>query len=303
MESMETIRIFEEEYEPWGRVLALTDGIIELKVTLDIGPRVIYLALKGCENLMFEDTSDTIVKGGEYFERHFEDGRVWHIIGGHRLWKAPEDLATYYPDLGIVDYEVSGTSAVFVSEAETTTGLIKTLGISMQGGGNVRIRHEFYNAGAKAADAALWGLTVLKAGGTVYFPVNERVPGFLPDRNYVLWPYTEVNDKRFAYNDNIFSIEQQNSDKPFKIGTFNKKGVAAYLNNGVAFVKKFQADATSVYPDFGCNFEVYTDKNMIECESLSPVYRIAKGKKAVHYEEWSVLPFDISKESVASLLK
>jgi hypothetical protein len=297
---MEKIAIYEDEYKPWGRVLTLTDGIIEAKVTLDMGPRIIYLALKDGENLMFEDTDDRIVKGGEYFDKNF-GGRMWHIIGGHRLWKSPEDFATYYPDLGTVDYETQENSAVFVSEAEVTTGLIKSLGITLSGGGRMRIRHEFYNAGSKPIEAALWGLTVLKAGGTVYFPVNDRIPGFLPDRNYVLWPYTEANDKRLTFINKVFAVSQQPSEKPFKIGAFNSKGVAAYLNKGVAFVKKFLADSRSVYPDFGCNFEVYTDNNMIECESLSPVYRISKGKSAVHYEDWSLHPFDIAKQSVTEL--
>ncbi|NCA66545.1 MAG: hypothetical protein EOM87_00625 [Clostridia bacterium] len=285
---MESIIIKEGEYSEWGRVLELCDGQIEVKVTLDIGPRIIYLAPKGGYNIMFEDSEDKITKGGEYFEDHFEDGRIWHIIGGHRLWKAPEELATYYPDLDKVSYEINGNSVIFVTEVETTTGILKTLGITMLGGGRLRVRHEFYNTLNKPINAALWGLTVLKAGGTVYFPINDKGEGFLPTRNYVLWPYTDINDKRFSYDDQYFSVSQSISEKPFKIGAFLKKGVAGYYNNGVLFIKKFAADDNCVYPDFGCNFETYTDNSMIECESLSPMYRIDSDKSEVHYEEWSL---------------
>ncbi len=286
---MDRIQIIEEEYRPWGRVLALSDGTIDVKVTLDIGPRIIYLAPKGGENIMYEDIDGRITKGGEYFDKHFPEGRIWQIIGGHRLWKSPEDMATYYPDSDKVSCEVKDDSAIFVSEVERTTGLLKSLGIAMLGKGKIRVRHELFNTGKRAVRAALWALTVLSPGGTVVFPLNDNIEGFLPTRNYVLWPYTDTKDSRLALSDGHIGVSQSSdADKPFKLGAFLKKGVAAYIKGKAGFVKRFAADENSQYPDYGCNFEVYTDKNMIECESLSPLYNIGGGKSAVHYEEWSI---------------
>lgn len=178
----------EATYLPWGKVLEMTDGVIDLKVTLDIGPRVIYLALKGGVNVMYEDVDSNCTKGGEYFDCHFGKDAAWQIIGGHRLWKSPEDLASYYPDQNPVKYEVLGDKVIFMSEVESTTDLIKSIAIEMLGGGRVKLYHEFFNGGDKTFTGALWGLTVLKPGGKLLIPTNDRGEGFLPTRNYVLWP-------------------------------------------------------------------------------------------------------------------
>ena len=44
-----------EEYKNYGRVLRIDDGALDVRVTLDLGPRVIYCALKGKNNIFFED--------------------------------------------------------------------------------------------------------------------------------------------------------------------------------------------------------------------------------------------------------
>ena len=67
-------------------------------VTVDVGPRVIFYGYDGGENIFYEDEQDLINKGGEYFDDNLPNKGIWHIYGGHRLWKCPEYLDTYYPD-------------------------------------------------------------------------------------------------------------------------------------------------------------------------------------------------------------
>lgn len=283
----ENIEICKQIYPPWGEVISLNDGKIEVKVTLDIGPRIIYLALNQSENIMFEDKEDLINKGGEFFKQNFND-RIWHIYGGHRLWKSPEDLASYYPDSTKVKCEINGNTASFCSDEESTTGLIKSIAITMLGSGKLIVNHKFLNNGKEKIRAALWGLSVLKSGGTVYFPINDKSDGLLPSENYVLWPYTNIKDNRLTFNDNFISVKQKPIEQPFKLGAFLKKGVAGYINGNTVFIKKFGNFDSLPYPDFNCNFEVFTNKYMIECESLSPLFDIGVGESAEHIEEWQL---------------
>ena len=40
------------------------------------------------------------------------------------------------------------------------------------------------------------------------------------------------------------------------------------------------------YLDFGCNNEVYTDGDLMEIESLSPMVKLEPGKTLEHTEHW-----------------
>ena len=42
------------------------------------------------------------------------------------------------------------------------------------------------------------------------------------------------------------------------------------------------------YPDNNVNFETYTDKNILELESLSQIYDLAPGESAESIENWSL---------------
>ena len=39
----------------WGKLVCMSNGLIELRVTIDYGPRVIYCACVGMENMFYED--------------------------------------------------------------------------------------------------------------------------------------------------------------------------------------------------------------------------------------------------------
>jgi hypothetical protein len=48
----------------------------------------------------------------------------------------------------------------------------------------------------------------------------------------------------------------------------------------------FEEGAT--YPDFGCNFETFSNAHMLEIESLSPLRTLAPGESVGHTESWRV---------------
>jgi hypothetical protein len=43
-----------------------------------------------------------------------------------------------------------------------------------------------------------------------------------------------------------------------------------------------------VYPDFGCNFEVFTNPEFLELESLGPRVQLGPGESICHAESWTL---------------
>ncbi len=96
------------EYRGWKNNLRLTNGDVELVVTLDVGPRVIAYRLPGGVNVL--KNYDEMMGGTGEAE--------WQIRGGHRFWLAPEDLTrTYFADNRPVKWEAIGTHACAIHTA------------------------------------------------------------------------------------------------------------------------------------------------------------------------------------------
>lgn len=69
---------------------------------------------------------------------------------------------------------------------------------------------------------------------------------------------------------NRYGTLQQVKGAPekFKIGINNEDGWAAVVNHGQIFLKNFRMNIDGNYPDYGCNFETFTNGIFLECESL-----------------------------------
>lgn len=291
------------EYKNFGRVYEITNGDMVAMVTIDIGPRIIYYGTADY-NLMFEDTERLSCRGGEYFDANFGEGKKWYNLGGHRLWKSPEDLASYSIDDTEVIVEERNSGVVFKREVEKTTGLIKEIEIEALDNNKLRVEHRFTNSLNTSQEVAIWALTVLRPNGKIIVPLNENNKGFLPARNYVYWSYSNYNDKRFNVYDNYVSLDQSNTfGCAFKFGMFVEKGVAGYLVDDMLFSKTFDVNATGYYPDYGCNFESFTNDRIIECETLGELIEVGSNETISHTELWQFEKLDnISVEQANSIL-
>jgi len=101
------VKIEKSKYSTYGNVYKMSNETVELLVTLDMGPRIIFYGFSGGENNLAELGPDSVV--------HSELGD-WHPWGGHRLWHAPESIPrSYVPDDGPVDSEIIGNSTIRVA--------------------------------------------------------------------------------------------------------------------------------------------------------------------------------------------
>ncbi len=110
------------EYAGWKNCLRLSNGTVELVVTLDVGPRVIRFGFVDGQNL-FKEFEEQVGKTG---------GDEWHSYGGHRLWHAPEvEPRTYFPDNRPVAYDWDGTTLTLTPPEEESNRLQLAMEITL----------------------------------------------------------------------------------------------------------------------------------------------------------------------------
>ena len=271
-------------FNGWQNNLRLGNGTVELIVTLDVGPRILSYRKAGGTNPLkvFEDQAGTT---GE---------NVWRSRGGHRLWIAPEDkVLTYYPDNMPVAWEKLGDLRVkLVASPENSTGFQKEVEITVDPTGTgVTVLHRVIRTESTPAYLSPWALTVMAAGGVAVIPhleLGQHPRDLLPNRNLVLWPYTDMSDPRWRFGRKYLLLKQDATGGPTKIGLAHQMGWSGYLVGGVFFLKRYSWDPTAVYPDNGCNFETFTNARMLELESLGPLTNLHPKQSVEHVERWEL---------------
>lgn len=275
----------ESNYKNFGRVLEIENDNLLLKITLDVGPRIIYYGTKDY-NIFYEDIDKKTSLSNTALETIYGKGAKWCLLGGHRLWKSPEDIKSYTPDCKS-NVTIDNNLIKVSCPEDKATGLIKEIELEIIENNKVRVLHRLTNNREEQIEVAAWALSVLRPQGTLIIPLNNNDKGFLPARNLVYWSYSDYEDVRFVIDNDFAYLEQrQDMDDAFKIGLFLEKGVVGYWVDDVLYTKTFDVDKTANYPDFNCNFESYTNSDFIECESISGLERLAIGDIIEHTEVW-----------------
>lgn len=272
----------------WSRNLLLANDHAEVIITLDVGPRVISYKRPVGDNV-FKNYEEQLGMSGE---------SEWKIRGGHRFWIAPEDeVLTYHLDNHPVDYRIDEfTGEIVIDSLQTRSGqIMKTLGITLaENDSHVTVRHTARNDGDEPIQIASWALSVMKPGGIEIIPqpplVEHSPQSLLPNRGIVLWPYTDLSDPRWHLGQNFFTLRQSAGFSPTKIGLSHKEHWIAYIIDDAIFLKTFDYITGAIYPDGGCNFETFTNDDMLEIESLSPLASLAPGESVSHTENWYLFP-------------
>lgn len=270
------------EYGGWANNIKLSNGAIELIATADVGPRILRFGFVGGDNLLKEFPEQL---GGQ-----FED--EWMIRGGHRLWHAPEvKPRTYALDNSPVEVEELGDFGVrLLPGAESENGIQKEMDIIMSADDNlVTVVHRLTNIGPWDIELSAWALTVMAPGGVCIVPLPEKRPHtevVLPEFPLITWPYTDLADSRCGWGSRYITFRQDAQKGPGKFGMAVSLGWAAYQLRGTLFVKYFDYDPCMTYPDLGCNFETFSNEEMLEVETLGPQVLLGSGDTIEHTETW-----------------
>ncbi|MBI4683492.1 MAG: hypothetical protein HY757_10400 [Nitrospirae bacterium] len=278
---MAEVKVQKIHYGGWDNCVQITNGIVDLIVTADVGPRIIRYGFVGQENEMCEVGSTLGLKGGD----------EWRIYGGHRLWHSPEDKTrTYEPDNSPVAWEEIPDGVLISQSIEPATRIKKEMEIRLSPGGtNVRILHRLTNAGLWPVELSVWSISAMSTGGKEVIPQTSTNTGLLPNRIIALWPYTDLNDPRVILGNKYIVIRQDPEiQQPIKIGTSNETGWAVYFNHNHLFIKYYSHQNNARYPDFGVSYETYANDFMLEMETLSPLAKLGPNSSVEHTEKWEL---------------
>lgn len=270
-------------YQGWQNCVRLSNGEVELIATADVGPRIMRFGFIGAEN-EFVEFPDDLGKTG---------GSVHRMYGGHRLWHAPEDMVrTYVPDNDpLTVQELDGGGVRLTQPMEKTTFIQKEMDVTLVSKVNeVMIIHRMYNRGLWPVSLALWGLTQMARGGVGIFPLPPRgshSEHLLPSSRLAIWAYTDMSDPRWTWGKQFILLQQDPQQAaPQKFGFTSKDGWMAYARKGHLFVKYFPPVEEKHYPDLGVNAEAFTNDEILELETLSPLVNVAPGESVEHIERW-----------------
>ena len=150
--------------------------------------------------------------------------------------------------------------------------------------------HTLRNCNRWDVELAAWGITVMAPGGKAIIPMPQGDPeALLPNTFISLWPYVTLSDGRIRFGSKYTLVQQDSKCGPAKMGCNCEDGWIAYQNKGITFIKKYEHFVDAEYPDNGCSVECYTNDQMLEIETLSPLYQLAYGEEVQHTEVWSAL--------------
>lgn len=279
MRDMSTIQISTINYNGWKDCISIKNGIVELIVTTEVGPRIIYFAHTNGSNVFHQRKE----------QQGLTNSDEWLSYGGHRLWHSPQaGYRPNQPDNVPIEFKIESNAVVLTCKTEEKTGVQKKMRIKVhEGSSHVTVTHYLYNRGIWPIEMAAWALSVMKEGGIEIFPIPQNDTIFMPNYMISFWPWTKPNDLRFQIGRKYLLLRQDISDESwFKIGLSNEEGWGAYCIDNCMFVKIYRLLKDKKYPDYGANFETFTDNYMLELETLSPLQIVDTNQFIEHTEEW-----------------
>jgi len=270
-------RLEKIEYSGWNAI-RMSNNVIEIVAPIDIGIRLMRLGFCGEENLLFEKPEDLGSCGGS----------VFRLFGGHRLWIAPEDpIESYKPDNDPIRFAELDDC---IRLTQTHDDIVKEMDLSFPTEDTIRIVHRVQNLSSYEKLISLWPITAF-AGGEATFSIPRQAQSNLNAcSGIILWPYTKLTDPRLTFQENAIHVRHSRLRVPLKIGlsTLLESQIEATWERGSYRVKKKFARIQGEYPDGGACFECFTDFDVLELESLSPIHSCKSGASLEHLEVWEL---------------
>ncbi len=255
----------------------LEGGAGAVIVTTSVGPRILGLFGDG-DNMLAALPGSTI---------HRPEGTPYRLLGGHRLWAAPEvPRITYEPDdRPCVATEVEG--GVRVEAPMDGVDLIKAIEVRRSEDGWI-VDHEIRNGSDAPVTLAPWAITQLPLGGEVIVPASTDATGPQADRSLVLWPYTDAGDIRLHLRLDDVRIDAAPGARRLKIGVAPSRGRVSHRRGDEVFEKHVVVDPSASYADLGAAIQVFVCDDFCELETLGPIREVAPDGVAHHRERWSI---------------
>ena len=110
------LELKEIDFENYGKCVQLSNGVIDVVVTIDCGPRIVRFGFVGGENVLYNDLERKYKMQNAFMDDYYSEGAACYFYGGHRLWLAPEKMPeSYFPDNDPVIYALLPDGVTFSS--------------------------------------------------------------------------------------------------------------------------------------------------------------------------------------------
>jgi hypothetical protein len=218
----------------------------------------------------------------------------WKIRGGHRVWVAPEKASiTYEIDNQPAVIEINGSTITASSPIDPRTRLQKSLTLAMDPEeARVDVMMRIRNHNLFAVTYGAWGPTVMAQSGlgiTGFPPRGAHTENLEPVNPLIMWAYTDFSDPRWKFTSKYVTLRQDPAaGGPQKLGHFNVNTFGAYLLNGELFLKQTKAHPGKPYPDMGCSYQMFTNPDMLELETVGALETVRPSGFAELRETWSL---------------
>ncbi len=279
------------DYKGWKGCWELSNSLVKLVVVPQIGGRIMEYSIGG-ENVLWQNKAELGVV------KHSDLGKKWHNYGGYKAWNAPQqrwrapDYDNYY------DYAPANVEIICKEEEmfgiRVVTSPISHLGFRFEREiylsdrtSRVRLVERMRNVSKCDIEWSIWDVTQVNAPCWIVFPLhitNDDPKGW---RRLLGPEYPDPHQVTAVGNVGVLKY----SGSIDKIGNGSPEGWMVYIKDQIAYIKQWGVQTVdTVYPDGGCNLEVFTaDKAMggyVEMEVLGPIVKLKPGETAQLVEDW-----------------
>jgi hypothetical protein len=256
-------------------------GPYRLEVAEVFGPRITGLHRDGDEETLARLGSDVTID---------HVGGVYRFHGGHRLWASPEvPEITYASDDHPCATSYDGDT-VTITAGPDAAGLSKAISISAEADSLV-VDHSISAESGAVGRIAAWAITQFPHGGLALVPLVGAETGPLPNRQLVMWPYTDPSDDRARLGSPGLEISAR-TGKPLKFGTGPARARLGYLRAGRLFIKEHISSSGEDVPDLGAGSQVYVGQGFCELETVGGLVEVSSEVTATLTERWTIVPCD-----------
>lgn len=265
------------KHKTLGDCLIIQNGDFSIGVPLQFGIRISFLSYKNSDNLFYEQPSSM---------KKFTTSEGWRLYGGHRLWIAPESNKSYYPDNNPISFVIEDDKIVITQEEDEWLKIKKSIELSFEGENCIKLIHKIQNTDSIERKFSVWPVTTMAGGGIEYIPLDHRARGYTPLQHITWWPSTDLDDDRVKFSKDFITLTHKPNSKTYKLGIGHPNGNVKYVNKGIVFEKSYEIIKDKVYPDSNVSYETYMSDEMIELETLSPLYTVEPNQTVQHIEKW-----------------
>lgn len=298
---------FLDDYKGFGKSLYLTNGVVDLIVSLNIGPRVLRYGYVGEDNIFLADTENKCIvhQTSPALKDYYGEEHYYCTYGGHRLWQAPEvHPKTHYPDNFPIEYEILDNGVKLIAPVQHKNLIQSSITLTFGEGTEIAVHQEIQNMAPYMQEFAAWSITMCATGGVEILRRNtSAIPGN-PNMSIALWSHADFTNNTIFIGKKYITIVQPTTHTSMKIGFELEHGDTYYVNGDTVFKKEF----SPIYPygnytDRNSSFETYSCMHFTELEACSEFKKLAPKQSVTLDEKWSLCrkPCDFDPRSDASI--